>query len=99
MRKIVGLTESDLTRIVKKTINENINQSSEDFRSICRKVTASLDGCSSTRMTVLKSFAGDAGALDKQRTPPQRATATTAPGSRRGCNLLARAAAMCKRQA
>ena len=43
MRKIVGLTESDLTRIVKKTINENINQSSEDFRSICRRVTASLD--------------------------------------------------------
>ena len=43
MRKIVGLTESDLTRIVKKTINENINQSSEDFRSISRRVTASLD--------------------------------------------------------
>ena len=43
MIKIVGLTESDLTRIVKKTINENINQSSEDFRSISRRVTASLD--------------------------------------------------------
>ena len=43
MRKIVGLTESDLTRIVKKTINENINQSSEDFRSISRRVTASLE--------------------------------------------------------
>jgi DNA-binding transcriptional regulator WhiA len=43
MKKIVRLTESDLTRIVKKTINENINQSSEDFRSICRRVTASLD--------------------------------------------------------
>ena len=43
MRKIVGLTESDLTRIVKKTINENINQSSEDFRGISRRVTASLD--------------------------------------------------------
>jgi hypothetical protein len=43
MRKIVGLTESDLTRIVKKTINKNINQSSEDFRGISRRVTASLD--------------------------------------------------------
>jgi hypothetical protein len=43
MKKIVRLTESDLTRIVKQTINENINQSSEDFRSICRRVTASLD--------------------------------------------------------
>jgi hypothetical protein len=43
MRKTIRLTESDLARIVKKTINENINQSSEDFRSICRRVTASLD--------------------------------------------------------
>ena len=43
MKKIIRLTELDLTRIVKQTINENINQSSEDFRSICRRVTASLD--------------------------------------------------------
>jgi hypothetical protein len=43
MKKIIRLTESDLTRIVKKTINENINQSSEDFRGICRRVTAALE--------------------------------------------------------
>jgi DNA-binding transcriptional regulator WhiA len=43
MKKIIRLTESDLARIVKKTINENINQSSEDFRSICRRVTAELE--------------------------------------------------------
>jgi hypothetical protein len=43
MKKIIRLTESDLARIVKKTINENINQSSEDFRGICRRVTAALE--------------------------------------------------------
>jgi hypothetical protein len=43
MKKIIRLTESDLTRIVKNTINENINQSSEDFRGICRRVTAALE--------------------------------------------------------
>jgi len=37
------LKESDLTRIVKETINENINQSSEDFRSISRRVSSALD--------------------------------------------------------
>jgi hypothetical protein len=43
MKKVIRLTESDLTRIVKNTINENINQSSEDFRGICRTVTAELE--------------------------------------------------------
>jgi hypothetical protein len=43
MKKNIRLTESDLARIVKKTINENINQSSEDFRGICRRVTAALE--------------------------------------------------------
>ena len=43
MKRIIRLTESDLTRIVKNTINENINQSSEDFRGICRRVTAALE--------------------------------------------------------
>jgi hypothetical protein len=43
MKKVIRLTESDLTRIVKNTINENINQSSEDFRAICRRVTAELE--------------------------------------------------------
>jgi len=43
MKKVIRLTESDLTRIVKNTINENINQSSEDFRGICRRVTAELE--------------------------------------------------------
>jgi len=43
MKRIVRLTESDLTRIVKETINENINQSSEDFRSISRRVSSALD--------------------------------------------------------
>ena len=43
MKKVIRLTESDLARIVKKTINENINQSSEDFRGICRRVTAALE--------------------------------------------------------
>jgi hypothetical protein len=43
MKRIIRLTESDLTRIVKNTINENINQSSEDFRGIWRRVTAALE--------------------------------------------------------
>jgi hypothetical protein len=43
MKKVIRLTEKDLSRIVKKTINENINQSSEDFRGICRRVTAALE--------------------------------------------------------
>jgi hypothetical protein len=46
MKKNIRLTESDLARIVKKTINENINQSSEDFRGICRRVTAALEDLS-----------------------------------------------------
>lgn len=43
MKKVMRLTESDLIRLVKNTINENINQSSEDFRGICRRVTAELE--------------------------------------------------------
>ena len=43
MKNIVRLTENDLKRIVKETINENINQSSEDFRSISRRVSSALD--------------------------------------------------------
>jgi hypothetical protein len=43
MKRIIRLTESDLARIVKRTINENINQSTEDFRGICRRVSAALE--------------------------------------------------------
>jgi len=43
MKKVIRLTESDLAKIVKVAINENLNQSSEDFRSISRRVTSSLE--------------------------------------------------------
>ena len=43
MKKIVRLTESDLTRIVKQVINENINRASDDFRNQTRRVTMALD--------------------------------------------------------
>ncbi len=43
MKKIVRLTESDLQRIVKQTINESVNQSSEEFRSSSRRVSLALD--------------------------------------------------------
>jgi len=43
MKRIIRLTESDLTRIVKKTINENVNQTAEDFRGISRRVLSALE--------------------------------------------------------
>jgi len=42
MKKIVRLTESDLNKIVKITINESLNQVAEDFRGTCRRVSSSL---------------------------------------------------------
>jgi hypothetical protein len=43
MKKIIRLTESDLNKIVKITINESLNQVAEDFRGTCRRVSSSLD--------------------------------------------------------
>lgn len=42
MKKIVRLTEFDLNKIVKRTINESINQVAEDFRNTCKRVSYSL---------------------------------------------------------
>jgi len=43
MKKIVRLTEFDLNKIVKRTINESINQVAEDFRGTCKRVSYSLE--------------------------------------------------------
>ena len=43
MKKIIRLTESDLQKIVKKTLNENVNQVSEELRTASRRVLSALD--------------------------------------------------------
>lgn len=43
MKKVLRLTESDLTKIVKKVLNENITRSTDEFYSLSRKVLAYLD--------------------------------------------------------
>jgi DNA-binding ferritin-like protein len=43
MKKIIRLTESDLTRIVRQTINENVNQTAEELRTASRRVLSALD--------------------------------------------------------
>lgn len=43
MKKIIRLTETDLVRIVKQTLNENVNQSTDDLRSVSRRVFSALD--------------------------------------------------------
>ena len=43
MKKIIRLTENDLARIVKKTLNENVNQSAEDLRTASRRVLSALE--------------------------------------------------------
>ena len=43
MKKIIRLTETDLVRIVKQTLNENVNQSADDLRSVSRRVFSALD--------------------------------------------------------
>ena len=43
MKKIVRLTESDLTRIVKNVINENINRSTDEYEIVSRKVRMYLN--------------------------------------------------------
>ena len=43
MKKVIKLTESDLARIVRQTLNENVNQTAEDFRSESRRLLSALD--------------------------------------------------------
>lgn len=43
MKKIIRLTESDLSRIVKQTINENVNNMADDLRGVSRRLNLSLD--------------------------------------------------------
>ena len=40
---VITLTEFDLNRIVKQTINESVNQSSEEFSTASRRVSSALD--------------------------------------------------------
>jgi hypothetical protein len=43
MKKIVKLTESDLSRIVKRIINENTNQIADEFYNESKRLSRILD--------------------------------------------------------
>jgi len=43
MKRIIRLTESDLSRIVKQTISENVNNMADDLRGVSKRLNLSLD--------------------------------------------------------
>lgn len=43
MKRIIRLTENDLSRIVKQTISENVNNIADDLRGVSKRLNLSLD--------------------------------------------------------
>ena len=43
MKKVIRLTETDLARIVKRALNENVNQTVDEFGSSFKRVSYALD--------------------------------------------------------